>query len=429
MWRIPLALLAGALTVVALSLAPSAPSTRAAFPGANGKIAFESDRDGNSEIYVVNADGSGQTNLTNSPSQDTTPVWSPDGTKIAFTSDRDGNKEVYVMDAEGRGQRNLTNNTGDDYSPVWSPDGLKIAFTTNRDDINPTDCFPCNFEVYVMNADGTDQTNLTNAEWPDYVGSWSPDGRTVAFVRDLARAHVEGVSLSEGMNIHLASADGSGTVQVTFWEEALVGPPVWSPDGSRIAFNAYHHFRTSPDVWVLRVDDNSVERLSHSGYDIGPQWSHDSSEILFHTGVYTVGDIHLMDADGTDQRNLTNTPANDSSPRWSPDGSMIVFVGERDGNRDIHVMSADGSERTRITDDPLSDSSPDWQPVRRVGNTNCQGGVDAVDAVLILQFSAGLLDVLPCADAADVDDDGIVNPLDAALILQFVAGLIGSLPP
>ncbi len=88
---------------------------------AMGQIAFVSRRDGNSEIYVMNADGSGQTNLTNNPASDTFPAWSPDGSRIAFTSDRDGNQEIYVMNADGSGQTPLTNNPETDNSPVWSP--------------------------------------------------------------------------------------------------------------------------------------------------------------------------------------------------------------------------------------------------------------------------------------------------------------------
>ncbi|GIV01726.1 MAG: hypothetical protein KatS3mg015_0556 [Fimbriimonadales bacterium] len=113
-------------------------------------IAFESTRDGNFEIYVMNADGTNQTNLTNNAAIDSGPVWSADGSKIAFVSDRDGNDEVYVMNADGTNQTRLTNNPApSDRFPVWSPDGSKIAFVSDRDG---------NVEIYVMNADGTSQT-------------------------------------------------------------------------------------------------------------------------------------------------------------------------------------------------------------------------------------------------------------------------------
>ena len=139
-----------------------------------GKIAFHSFRDGNYEVYVMNADGSAQTNLTNNPESDTYPVLSPDGSKIAFRSFRDGNYEVYVMNADGSAQTNLTNNPESDWNPMWSPNGSKIAFQSNRDDLDGIcDLNECNYEVYVMNADGSAQTNLTNNIANDNYPVWS----------------------------------------------------------------------------------------------------------------------------------------------------------------------------------------------------------------------------------------------------------------
>ena len=108
----------------------------------------------------------GQTNLTNNAAFDSEPAWSPDGAKIAFISERDGNFEIYVMNANGSGQTNLTNNAAYDSQPAWSPDGAKIAFTSERDG---------NGETYVMNADGSGQTNLTNYPRLDGYPAWSPE--------------------------------------------------------------------------------------------------------------------------------------------------------------------------------------------------------------------------------------------------------------
>ena len=131
------------------------------------KIAFMSQRDGNSEVYVMNADGSGQRNLTRSPRYEGGPAWSPDGRKIAFASGSRscragegcaGNTDVYVMNADGSGQRRLTRAPRDDFVPAWSPDGRKIAFVSKRDG-NP--------EIYVMNTDGSEQRNLTRSPADD----------------------------------------------------------------------------------------------------------------------------------------------------------------------------------------------------------------------------------------------------------------------
>jgi WD40-like Beta Propeller Repeat/HYR domain len=143
----------------------------------NGKIVFVSNRDGNNEIYVMNADGSGQIRLTKNAAHDGFPSLSPDGEKVAFESNRDGNFEIYVMNAaDGSNQRRLTNNLAVDWFPSWSPDGTKIAiaFDSTREG---------NREIYVMNAaDGSNPTRLTNNPASDSDPSWSPDGEKIAFV-------------------------------------------------------------------------------------------------------------------------------------------------------------------------------------------------------------------------------------------------------
>jgi dipeptidyl aminopeptidase/acylaminoacyl peptidase len=125
------------------------------------RIAFVSSRDGNAEIYAMNADGSHQTNLTNNPARDAGAVWSPDSRQIMFLSDRDGNEEIYVMNADGSSQTNLTNDSARDGYPAWSPNGRRIAFEREGD-------------IYVMNADGSNQTNLTNDSARDGYPAWSP---------------------------------------------------------------------------------------------------------------------------------------------------------------------------------------------------------------------------------------------------------------
>lgn len=121
-------------------------------PGTNGRIAFTSLRDGNFEIYVMNADGSAETRLTTETAHDYDPSWSPDGSKIAFTSEREGDANVYVMDPDGTDVVQLTDDPATDNDPTWSPDGSKILFTTQRDG---------DFELFVMYPDGTDERRRT----------------------------------------------------------------------------------------------------------------------------------------------------------------------------------------------------------------------------------------------------------------------------
>ena len=136
------------------------------------RIAFDSDRDGNWEIYVMNADGSGVTRLTDNDAADGFPAWSPDGRRITFDSDRDGNWEIYVMNADGSGVARLTDNGAADGFPAWSPDGRRIAFESNRDG---------NVEIYLMNPDGSGVVRLTYNGAADFSPAWSPDGRRIAF--------------------------------------------------------------------------------------------------------------------------------------------------------------------------------------------------------------------------------------------------------
>ncbi|MCM3903894.1 MAG: hypothetical protein ND866_19500, partial [Pyrinomonadaceae bacterium] len=166
------------------------------------KLAFSSRRGNNFDInviYVMNADGSNQTELTNSGRAGSLG-WSPDSSRIAFDSNRDGNSEIYVMNADGGDVQRLTNNSGFDFLPKWSPDGTRIAFVSNRDEPNPSACGNCNFEIYVMNADGSNQTRLTNNPSYDLSPEWSPDGTRIVFQ-------------SNSVDIYVMNADGSNPVR------------------------------------------------------------------------------------------------------------------------------------------------------------------------------------------------------------------------
>ncbi len=165
--------------------------------GNRGQIVFSSNRDGNYEIYVMNPDGTGLTNLTNNSATDGDPAWSPDGRQIAFSSNRDGNYEIYVMNADGTGLTRLTYNSADDIQPTWSPHSRQIAFESYRDG---------NAEIYVMDADGTGLTNVTNNQADDANPAWSPDGRQIAFS-----------STRDGdFEIYIMNPDGTALTRLTY---------------------------------------------------------------------------------------------------------------------------------------------------------------------------------------------------------------------
>jgi len=318
-------------------------------------IVFVSGRDGNGEVYAMDADGTSPRNLTQDPAQDVHPAWSPDGRRIAFVSSRspssrckpgpgpcwdDLNRqsEIYVMNADGSRKRNLTRRAHDD-NPTWSPDGRRIAF------LRATGSYRHHrYHLYVMNADGSGLRNLMQIAAVAYFSShlvWSPDGRTIYFGR------------------YLISTDGSGARKLPYIP--LIA--VWSPDGRQIAFVGNRAtglpgpgaagYKDDSEIYVMNADGSGTRRLTHNlGYDGAPAWSPDGRKIAFQSQRRFGGskaEIYVMNADGSGKRNLTRNPANDGSPSWSPDGRRIAFVSNRDGRPEAHVMNADGSGQRSLT--------------------------------------------------------------------------------
>lgn len=274
--------------------------SRTSATGAAGvsKIAFASDRDGNFEIYVMDADGGGQTRLTENPGEDYQPAWSPEGTRLAFVSTRDGNAEIYVMNADGSGQTRLTNNTASDLSPKWAPNGSQIAFITNR---------VGNDEIYLMNADGSNQTDLTNNPADDASLSFSPNGLMIAF----ASTREDGL-----FHIYTMSADGNAVTRLT----SVAGNdanPSWSPQ--QIAFQSDRD--DSDEVYVMGINGSNQTRLTNNAdFDIDPNQSSDGARIAFSTARDGNLEIYLMNPDGTGLTRLTTNSAADINPAVQPQG-------------------------------------------------------------------------------------------------------------
>ncbi|MEO8394979.1 MAG: TIR domain-containing protein [Chloroflexota bacterium] len=289
-----------AATLTAIALTPTNTPKVTPNGGGRGQIAFYTNRDGNYEIYVMNADGSDPRRLTNNAAMDMNPAWSPDGLQIAFDSKQDGNAEIYAMNADGSNPYKLSDNPAFNAYPAWSLDGTQIAFQSYRDE---------NYEIYIMNADGSSNPrNLSNNSAADYIPAWSPDGTQIAFYSER----------DGNLEIYVMNADGSNPHRLTN-NLATDFTPAWSPDGTQIAFSS-----------------------DRDGND----------------------EIYVMNADGSNLRRLTNSPAHNDSPAWSPDGTQIAFISQQsNGYYEIYAMNADGSNPHNISNDPVADDEyPKWRP-------------------------------------------------------------------
>jgi Tol biopolymer transport system component len=272
---------------------------------ASGRIAFVSERAGNPEVYVMNADGSGVRRLTRDPSDDFFPSWSPDREKIVFARARDQlDGEIYVMNADGTEPRLLARNPADDESPSWSPDGRKIAFYSDRDGDD---------EIYVMDADGSNVQRVTRNPANDEYPSWSPDGKKIAFTR------ITGDCLDTcNAEIYVMNADGGDERRLTR-SSAYDADPDWSPDGKRIAFNSDRGENT--EIYVMAAGGTNVRRLTRNREgllgDSGPSWSPDGSRIVFRSD--RAGDdseIDVANSEGSGIRPLTVNQADECCPAW-----------------------------------------------------------------------------------------------------------------
>lgn len=249
---------------------------------------------------------------------------------ILFMSDRDGNREIYVMNADGSIVRRLTNHPAEDTDPTWSPNRQQIAFASNRDG---------EFSVYIMNADGSNISRLS-PDLGSYAGSpaWSPDGRSIAYV-----SNAEGKS-----QIHVMAADGSDDRAITDGSHENIDP-TWSPDGILIAFAANPNGNFEIFVVTLGGTElRQLTNDSNSDSD-SPTWSPDGTLIAFASNRAQLGELYVMNTRGNDLRGLLSTENQFiSSPAWSPDGRSIVYSVRGSIQTTLQRIEVDGSGLVQI---------------------------------------------------------------------------------
>ncbi|HUS60916.1 MAG TPA: hypothetical protein VMY34_01890 [Acidimicrobiales bacterium] len=309
-------MMATSVAFASMTLAP--PATEAAAPGEAGRIAYVTNRDGNLEIYSVLWDTTGVTNLTKNIASDYGPAWSPDGTKIAFTSNRDGNAEIYVMNADGTNQTRITANAADDTHPSWSPDGLRLSFGSTRTGFG---------DIYTMASDGSDLRQVTSDYRPEAKPQWSPDGLELVY-------EVQEFALPIQVRVSLAQPNGQAQLLIPRREDMEATRPVWSPDGSQVAF------------------------------------SRGGGTVTLPNGSFPNGrTVSIVNRDGTRERRAGNATFSNTDPSWSGDGAKLVWRGSDldAGQADkLFIGYATGGVPYVLVTDPAPTTylgQPAWQPV------------------------------------------------------------------
>ena len=305
--------------------APGEPGAEA-IPGGPGRIAYIKPnlQTGSFHLHIVNPDGKNPINLN--PIDDLAAYsgqsWSPDGTQLAFTSNRSGNAiyNIFVMNADGSNIRSVVENSTNEFASSWSPDGRKILFQTKRS--NET-----TWDIYVVNINGSDEKVLINTDMEEQLPVWSPDGTKFAY---------QAGHLGQGIDIYIANADGTGAMRLTDGNGTLHSAPAWSPDGTQIAFESNRHqppptgTRTplaQYEIYVMNQDGSNMRRLTSSQPLEAlrhPTWSPDGKQIAFEFHTYATNlnlgfsTIKVMNIDGSNTYSIPNLPLGGRFPRWSP---------------------------------------------------------------------------------------------------------------
>ena len=270
--------------------------------------------------------------VTVTPTPTPTPVPGIGAQPIAFVKPAaSGGSDIFVVNTDGTNVVNLTNAPGDDTRPAWSPDGTRLAYTCL---IQPDGSLGGPQRICVRNVDGTGLSVLSNSFAEEFGPAWSHDGKQIAYTSFTPgfQSVITVINIDAGFRFSLLTFAGAAN-------------PDWSPNNSTLVFDVVN------SIWTLSLVGGGGLRLTNATGDSLPHYSPNGSKIVFQSTRDGQPEIYVMNADGSGQTRLTNNPAWDTAPVWSPDGTKILFTSLRDDvmNPSLYVMNADGSNQTRLT--------------------------------------------------------------------------------
>lgn len=265
----------------------------------------------------------------------------PKTEKITFSSNRDGNWEIYVMNPDGSDQVNLTRHKAADYSAVWSPTGEHILFVSNRDGLR---------DLFLMDADGRNVRRVFKKKAQRIEPTWAPDGQRIAYHAEMPQ-----------WSIQTGTIHGIGGAQVAL-AEAQGGNPSWSPDGEEIAFVAGAHSRR---IYIAELRSRTKRAFlpNEASWMYGPAWSPDGTKLVFSWLKWGLGGrdtIHVANRDGSGLKQIGKPALGIFQLAWSPDGEKLAYTAEVvDGDRQIVTIDLQTRRKKQLTRRGLN-LTPSW---------------------------------------------------------------------
>ncbi len=294
--------------------------------------------------------------ILSSPMQSDTPPESPEGmaSLIVFTSTRGDDPNVlglYIIDTDTLEITHLETGFEGNVIPNWSPDRSQVLFAV-----------PGDWNLYTIYADGTELTQVT--DFRSNNADWSPDGSQIVFQSDHDNEP------QDTPDIYKMDITGENLVELVDLPEQIDFNPRWSPDGNQIMFISA---RTGNfEIFLMNADGSDLVQLTETSTPIiNAEWSPDSERIAFtQVNAAQSTDLFIIDRDGAPDSifQLTEDDEFDNNPAWSPDGEKIVFHSDRSGNPDLWIINVDGTDLVQLTDDEFYDDAPDWAPTVAPGS-------------------------------------------------------------